>query len=101
DVGGLAEAVDHEQTGLVVPPEDPVALAQAILRYLNDDLKKTFEENIERERERFSWERLVEHLEALARLAAREAHERFKEGHSTMALGARLLRAVDSHVRRN
>ncbi|HSM55485.1 MAG TPA: glycosyltransferase family 4 protein [Candidatus Sulfomarinibacteraceae bacterium] len=69
-VGGLAEAVDHERTGLVVPPEDPGALAQAILRYFDEDLKATFTANIEREQERFSWERLVAQLEAVA-LAAR------------------------------
>ncbi|MFP4250938.1 MAG: glycosyltransferase, partial [Armatimonadota bacterium] len=27
DVGGCAEAVVHGETGLVVPPEDPAALA--------------------------------------------------------------------------
>ncbi|MFW5942701.1 MAG: glycosyltransferase family 4 protein [Chloroflexota bacterium] len=66
DVGGLAEAVDHERTGLVVPPEDPQALAQAILRFFDEDLQGTFAANIEAEQERFSWETLVEQLEAVA-----------------------------------
>jgi glycosyltransferase involved in cell wall biosynthesis len=35
-VGGLPEAVDHERTGLVVPPRDPVALAAALVRLLRD-----------------------------------------------------------------
>jgi glycosyltransferase involved in cell wall biosynthesis len=36
DVGGLAEAVRHECTGLLVPPDDPVALKDAIARLLGD-----------------------------------------------------------------
>jgi glycosyltransferase involved in cell wall biosynthesis len=40
-VGGLAEAVRHEQTGLLVPPGDPDALAAAIARLLTDaDLRR-------------------------------------------------------------
>jgi glycosyltransferase involved in cell wall biosynthesis len=34
---GLAEAVDHEQTGLVVASEDPAAVSVAIIRLLQDD----------------------------------------------------------------
>ncbi|PSQ98230.1 MAG: glycosyl transferase [Bacteroidetes bacterium QS_9_68_14] len=37
DVGGLAEHVPHEQAGLVVPPEDPAALAEAVARFFTDD----------------------------------------------------------------
>jgi glycosyltransferase involved in cell wall biosynthesis len=36
DVGGIAEAVTPEKTGLLVPPEDPPALAAAIRRLLDD-----------------------------------------------------------------
>lgn len=35
-VGGVPEAVIDGQTGLLVPPDDPVSLAQAISRLLND-----------------------------------------------------------------
>jgi glycosyltransferase involved in cell wall biosynthesis len=35
-VGGLADAVAHERTGLLVPPEDPDALAAALARLLAD-----------------------------------------------------------------
>jgi glycosyltransferase involved in cell wall biosynthesis len=34
--GGTAEAVEHERTGLLVPPRDPAALAAAILRLSAD-----------------------------------------------------------------
>lgn len=36
DVGSVAEAVHHEETGLLVPPEDTAALADAIRRLLAD-----------------------------------------------------------------
>ena len=35
-VGGLAEAVVHEETGLLVPPGDPTALAAALARLARD-----------------------------------------------------------------
>ena len=35
-VGALAEAVTHGVTGLVIPPEDPKALALAIIQLLKD-----------------------------------------------------------------
>lgn len=36
-VQGLAEVVSHERTGLLVEPDDPVALADAVARLLGDD----------------------------------------------------------------
>jgi glycosyltransferase involved in cell wall biosynthesis len=37
DVGGVREAIGHEQHGLLVPPNDPGSLAQAISRMLADE----------------------------------------------------------------
>lgn len=36
-VGGVPEIIQHEITGLLVPPEDPVALVAAILRLLREE----------------------------------------------------------------
>jgi hypothetical protein len=36
-VGGMAECVENEVSGLLVPPDDPCALATAIARVLDDD----------------------------------------------------------------
>lgn len=36
DIGGFADTVIHEETGLVVPKDDPPALAAAIVRLLHD-----------------------------------------------------------------
>lgn len=36
DVGGPAEILEHDRTALLVPPDDPVAMASAMARLLND-----------------------------------------------------------------
>jgi glycosyltransferase involved in cell wall biosynthesis len=35
-VGGIPTMVEHDRTGLIVPPRDPVALADALLRLLHE-----------------------------------------------------------------
>ena len=67
DVGGLSESVIHERTGLVVPPEDCIALAEAIIQFFDENLGPQFSENIKNDSERFGWERLVAQLEELSR----------------------------------
>ncbi|HEY2249668.1 MAG TPA: GT4 family glycosyltransferase PelF, partial [Planctomycetaceae bacterium] len=36
DVGGIPELVDHEQTGLLVAPQNPEAMASAIIELMNE-----------------------------------------------------------------
>ena len=62
DVGGLAEAVENGRTGLVVPPEDPAALAQAIEDYFADDLEAFFSENIVEGNGRFAWGHIAQDI---------------------------------------
>jgi glycosyltransferase involved in cell wall biosynthesis len=40
DVGGTGELIEHEQTGLLVPPSDPVALAEALRALIDDDNRR-------------------------------------------------------------
>ena len=37
NVGGIPEVVTHGRTGLLVPPGDPAALSEAVLRLMQDD----------------------------------------------------------------
>jgi glycosyltransferase involved in cell wall biosynthesis len=36
DIKGNRETIDHDRNGLLVKPKDPLSLAEAIVRYLND-----------------------------------------------------------------
>jgi D-inositol-3-phosphate glycosyltransferase len=67
DVGGLSEVVLDGRTGLVVPPNDAGALAGAILRYYAGELEEGFVRAVRVEREKYSWDRMVEAVETLVR----------------------------------
>ncbi len=62
-VGGLPEAVEDGRTGLVVAPCDAAALAEAIVRYYEDDLEPAFREQIARRSDRFEWSAQIELIE--------------------------------------
>jgi glycosyltransferase involved in cell wall biosynthesis len=64
-VGGLAEVVTHERTGLVIPPSNPLALAAAIERFFAEDLGPLFAENIAGDNDRFSWRHLAAQIETM------------------------------------
>jgi D-inositol-3-phosphate glycosyltransferase len=66
-VGGLPEVVTDGETGFLVPPDDPDALAEAVVRYFKTDSLKKFRENVRREKERFSWEAFAEGVEKLSK----------------------------------
>jgi len=59
NVGGLAEMVHDGVTGLLVPPENPSALADAVVRYFEESLEEPFARAIEVERQRYSWEAMA------------------------------------------
>ncbi len=65
NVGGLAEVVTHGETGLVVPPENAAALAEAIEWFFAEELGPVFVEGIKRENGRFSWLQFVSNLESM------------------------------------
>ncbi|GAB4242477.1 MAG: glycosyltransferase family 4 protein [Acidobacteriota bacterium] len=66
DVGGLSEVVFEGRTGLLVPPGDPVRLAERILEYFRENRRERFRENIQAVRRELTWDRVVEALERLA-----------------------------------
>jgi len=65
DVGGLAEVAPHEDAGLVVPPEDPPALADAVVRFFADGLAPDLRAGAQRQKENHSPDRLGEAVEHL------------------------------------
>lgn len=65
-VGGLAEAVPHGVAGLVVPPESPTRLAEAVCRFLDDDaLAATLRAGAARLRDESGWDELARTVETL------------------------------------
>ena len=66
DVGGLPEVVRDGETGFVVPPADPAALAAAVTRFFREDRAAAFAAAVAREKERYSWDRMAEAVERLA-----------------------------------
>jgi glycosyltransferase involved in cell wall biosynthesis len=72
-VGGLLDVVDHGRTGLLVPPGDVTALADAIVKLLDDpelarEMGQAGRARIEREfAEAVLGPRLADHLAAVAR----------------------------------
>ena len=65
NVGGLTEVVHHEDNGLVVPPEAPGPLAEAVIRYFQEGMKDRLTENMRQRKEAFGWNALYEAIESL------------------------------------
>jgi len=65
-VGGLPEVVADGETGFIVPPEDPAALARAVTRFFQEDCATDFTAAVSREKLKYSWDRMAEAIEALA-----------------------------------
>lgn len=68
-VGGIPEVVRHEETGLLIPPADPKALAEAIHRLLGDPaLRERIRQNaLACAQHEHGLERMCERLEAIYR----------------------------------
>jgi glycosyltransferase involved in cell wall biosynthesis len=61
-VGGLPDVVEDGKTGFLVPPEDPGAVRDAVLRFFDEGLGPAMEEAVASGSERFSWNRLADSL---------------------------------------
>lgn len=71
DIGGITDIVQHDRTGILVPPGDEPALANALSRVLTDAaLSRTLgEAGRQRLHDAFSWERIVDRWEDVYRRA--------------------------------
>jgi glycosyltransferase involved in cell wall biosynthesis len=69
-IGGMQESIEHEKTGLLVAPDDPSEVAEAVMRIMRDDeLRETLVRNGKQAvTERFEWD-------VIARVT-RECYER-------------------------
>ena len=56
DVGGLAEIISHEKTGLICELPDAKYLAKSIKSYFEDYKQEDFVENIKKLKQELSWE---------------------------------------------
>jgi len=60
DVGGLSEYISEGDTGLLVPPNNPEALAAALIRFFEEeDLRARMSASIPSYIEKFSWPKLA------------------------------------------
>lgn len=62
-VGGLPETVRHGETGYVVAPFDPPAIADAVADFFDNDRAAAMEAAIAEDSERFAWPRYIERIE--------------------------------------
>jgi len=65
-VGGLPDVVRDGETGYVVPPDGPAAIAGAIRRYFHEGVAPRFADGIRADLDRFSWRHCVDALCAMA-----------------------------------
>ena len=66
-VGDLPKVIDHGRTGLIVPPRDHAALSAALQRFLCQDLAEQMRDAVDAKQKEFSWARLEEILDQVAR----------------------------------
>ncbi|MCD4747358.1 MAG: glycosyltransferase [Bacteroidales bacterium] len=64
DVGGLAEIVPDGKVGYVVE-RDSEKIAEAILKFYDENKEQEFIENIKEEKKKYSWERMLESIDLL------------------------------------
>lgn len=65
NVGGLPDVVSDNVSGLLIEPNDPPALADAVDRMFSEGMLDKLHEGVKKESYRFSWDRMSEIIEEL------------------------------------
>ncbi len=70
DVGGLPEVVQNGKTGYVVPPQNPAMLADAVVRFFDENRAEEFTANVKAEAHKYEWARMRETIDRLFQTGA-------------------------------
>jgi glycosyltransferase involved in cell wall biosynthesis len=70
-IGALSKVVRDRETGFLVSPKDPHAIAKAVISFFRENDKKAMVTSIKKARGKFSWEHLVKSIEDFGK---REPH---------------------------
>lgn len=65
NVGGLAEIVKDNVTGMIINPKSPGELANAVSSYYDNNLENYLSENIRNEKHKYSWENFIDEIKNL------------------------------------
>lgn len=65
NVGGLADVVIHGRTGFIVPPQNPKAFADAVVKFYEEKCESEFSLNIQSEKQQYEWDTFVQRFEGL------------------------------------
>ena len=65
NVGGLGEVIKDGETGYIVDKENPAMLAEAILKFYEEEKEISFVSNIEKEVGKYSWGKFVDGMMGL------------------------------------
>lgn len=65
DVGGLAEVVRNNETGLIIEPKNPGAIAKAVTDFYDKGLEEKFTSNAKEEKKKYTWENFVASVKEL------------------------------------
>jgi glycosyltransferase involved in cell wall biosynthesis len=66
-VGGLPEVVEEGVTGYLVPPQDSLSISNAVLDFYKRNREAEMSEAVCLKRSAFSWKRLCQTIEELAK----------------------------------
>jgi glycosyltransferase involved in cell wall biosynthesis len=63
-VGSLGETVVDGKTGYLISPKDSEAIAEAVIKYYNEQKEDEFKDNIKSSQDKYSWQKIVEVIES-------------------------------------